>query len=188
MYPIVLNLAGLTAFVVGPAAAVEDRAAVLARHGADRIVCFTAVLPTAADFAAHAPRLVFISGVAPEAAAQIHRLAKAAGALVHTQDAIPLCDFHLPAQLRRGRLLVTVSTDGAVAGLSRLIRDYLAAAVFGEEWAARVEELAVARRQWKARGLSMGALFAAIAERVAERGWLPHHSAPVSDVTSHPSA
>jgi precorrin-2 dehydrogenase/sirohydrochlorin ferrochelatase len=173
MYPLMLNVTGLTIFVIGSDGAADDRVAALVDHGAQHVLRFADQLPTPEDFAAHAPRLVFLTNTPAEARAEIHRLAKAHGALVHAQDHIPLCDFHLPARLRRGRMLITVSTDGAVAGLSRLVRDYLANFIFGEEWSGRVDELATARQNWKANGLTMGTLFQAITCHVAERGWLP---------------
>jgi precorrin-2 dehydrogenase/sirohydrochlorin ferrochelatase len=177
MYPLMLNLTELTIFVVGGDEAAAARVQTLAEHGASRIVRFTAIPPRAEDFSVHAPRLVFLSGLNDDSRADVHRLAKAAGALVHAQDHIPLCDFHLPARLRRGKLLVTVSTDGAVAGLSRLLRDYLAAFVFREEWAGRVDELAEARSAWKAGGLTFASLFQAISTHVAARSWLPSRAA-----------
>lgn len=173
MYPIMLNLTELAIFVVGNDASAEERVRTLSEHGANKLVRFPQVLPTAADFSKYAPRLVFLTNLPPQERADIHKLAKDVGALVHAHDYIPLCDFHLPARLRRGRMLITVSTDGAVAGLSRLLRDYLAANVFGSEWGARVEDLAAARRRWKTSGLSMGTLFQAISDHVAEKGWLP---------------
>jgi len=173
MYPIMLNLSGLVVFVIGDDVAADDRVAILAEHGASKISRFTNVVPSAAEFAKHAPRLVFITNPSGEERVEIHKLAKDVGALVHAHDYIPLCDFHLPARLRRGRMLITVSTDGTVAGLSRLLRDYLAANVFGVEWGGRVDELAVARRRWKEGGLSMGTLFQAISDYVAEKSWLP---------------
>jgi precorrin-2 dehydrogenase/sirohydrochlorin ferrochelatase len=172
MFPIMLNLTELTVFVVGADDAASARARTLGEHGACKIVRFTDALPRTEDFAVYGPKLVFVSGLGAKARADVHRLAKAAGALVHAQDHIPLCDFHLPARLRRGQLLVTVSTDGAAAGLSRLLRDHLAACVFGEEWAARVEELTEARHAWKSRGMTFATLFQAIANHVAARGWL----------------
>jgi precorrin-2 dehydrogenase/sirohydrochlorin ferrochelatase len=65
---------------------------------------------------------------------------------------------------------VTVSTDGVAAGLSRLLRDHLKAAI-GPEWAERVEEIAAARERWKAQGLSTADLARAVEGLVAERGW-----------------
>ncbi len=173
MYPIMLNVSGLVVFVIGDDSAADERIATLAEHGASQIIRFANVVPSAAEFAQHAPRLVFITNPAGQERAEIHKLAKDIGALVHAQDFIPLCDFHLPARLRRGHMLITVSTDGTVAGLSRLLRDYLATNVFGAEWGTRVDELAAARRRWKTSGLSMGTLFQAISDHVAEKGWLP---------------
>jgi precorrin-2 dehydrogenase / sirohydrochlorin ferrochelatase len=176
MYPIMLNVSGLAVFVIGDDSAADERAATLAGHGASQIMRFPNLAPTAADFAKHAPRLVFMTNTSGQQRAEIHELAKDVGALVHAQDYIPLCDFHLPARLRRGRMLITVSTDGTVAGLSRLLRDYLATNVFGVEWGIRVDELAAARRHWKTSGLSMGTLFQAISDHVAEKGWLPRRA------------
>lgn len=129
--------------------------------------------PEAADFSRIKPRLAFISDMDDGHAAAFRAEAKDAGALVHVQDRIPLCDFHLPAKVRRGHLQVTVSTDGTAAGLSRLIRQYLEAEVFGPEWAARVDDVAQARTGWKAQGLSMADLAREIEAMVVARGWLP---------------
>lgn len=192
MFPIMLDVTGIPVFVIGNDEGALGRVRALQEHGAKTVVLFApdgivpdlpvahhARWPTADDFRLHAPRLVFVTAAPDHVLSAIHVLAREAGALVHSQDRIADCDFHLPARLRRGRLLVTVSTDGAVAGLSRLLRDYLADHVFGAEWGARVDELAEARKGWKARGLSMGTLFAAIKDFVTARRWLgddPHNS------------
>ena len=133
----------------------------------------TARWPEAADFSRIQPRLAFISDMDDARAAAFRAQAKDAGALVHVQDRIPLCDFHLPAKVRRGHLQVTVSTDGTAAGLSRLIRQYLETEVFGPEWAARVDEVAAARTAWKAQGLAFADLAREVESLVAARGWLP---------------
>lgn len=185
MFPIMLDVSTIPVLVIGNDEGALGRVRALQEHGAKAVVLFApdgiqpdmpvghfARWPTADDFRLHAPRLVFVTAAPDHILTVVHALAREAGALVHSQDRIPNCDFHLPACLRRGRLLVTVSTDGAVAGLSRLLRDYLADHVFGAEWAARVDELAEARKGWKARGLSMGTLFAAIKDFVTARRWL----------------
>ena len=73
------------------------------------------------------------------------------------------------------------SLDGTAAGLSRHIREYLETYVFGPEWAARVDEVAAARRKWKQEGLSFAALGKAVADLVSARGWLkkPYTPYPV---------
>lgn len=187
MFPLMLDVSAAPAMLIG-GASIKGRLQALRDHGATAAHVFApeasadlAALagedlalrwPDAADFARIKPALAFISDVDDRKAAAFRALAKAAGALVHVQDRIPLCDFHLPAKVRRGHLQVTVSTDGQAAGLSRLIRQYLEAEVFGPEWAARVEELAAARAAWKAEGVTTAELAAKVDSFVAARGWL----------------
>ena len=38
---------------------------------------------------------------------------RALGRLVNVEDVKPLCDFHTPSQVRRGDLLLSISTGGA---------------------------------------------------------------------------
>jgi precorrin-2 dehydrogenase/sirohydrochlorin ferrochelatase len=59
---------------------------------------------------------------------------RAVGVLVNVADVPDLCDFTLPALLRRGRLTVAVSTAGASPALSGRVRDAIAQ-VIGPEWA-----------------------------------------------------
>ncbi len=187
MFPLMLDITSLPIVVVGGANAAA-RVSALHEHGAFDIHVFAetptpeliavagerlhSTLPGESDFSNLCPKLVFIADVEDALAATLHGYARAAGALVHVQDRIPLCDFHLPARVRRGHLQVTVSTDGTAAGLSRHIREYLETYVFGPEWAARVDEVAAARRKWKQEGLSFAALGKAVADLVSARGWL----------------
>lgn len=189
MFPLMLNVTGLPIMLVG-GGELSVRLSMLEKHGARKIHVFAPSAsdelkklagarlmdrwPEPDDFARLNPQLVFVAEVDEERAADIRSHAKRAGALVHVQDRIPLCDFHLPALVRRGHLQVTVSTDGTAAGLSRIIREYLEKDVFGPEWAARVDELAAARTAWKRGGLSFIALSRAIREFVDARGWLKH--------------
>jgi len=187
MFPLVLDVTALPVFVVG-GASLTSRLATLDEHGARHVHVFAPDAPADlaavagarlqtrwpedADFAAHSPRLVFIADVDDGFAASIRARAKATGALVHVQDRVPLCDFHMPARIRRGHLQIAISTDGTAAGLARHIRAFLEDHVFGPEWAARVEEVAAARRKWKQEGLSLADLGKAVADLVTARGWL----------------
>lgn len=188
MFPLMLDLTASTVFVIGAGAALSGRLKSLNEHAVARVFVFAANpdaefeavasshlvrrWPVPDDFVAHRPQLVFIADVAEVDAAQWAEMARAHGALVHVQDRIPLCDFHLPAILRRGHLQLTVSTDGTAAGLARILRDYLAERVFGPEWEERVRDVANARLMWKKHGLTMDKLGAAIADMVKSRGWL----------------
>ena len=187
MLPIMLDVTGTPVMLIGGESLVA-RLALLDDHGAKAVHVFAvapspglaaragarlaARWPEASDFERIAPRLVFIADLDEATAAVFHERAQAAGAFVHVQDRRGLCDFHMPARLRRGRLQVTVSTDGTAAGLARLLRQHLESHVFGPEWARRVEELAAARVRWKNEGLSTADLARAVEEFVSERGWL----------------
>jgi len=60
-------------------------------------------------------------------------MARNAGALVNIEDAKPLCDFHVPSLVRRGDLVMTVSTAGRSPGLARRLRRHLEK-LFGDEF------------------------------------------------------
>ncbi len=187
MFPLMLDITAIPIMVIG-GAGVLHRIAALDEYTATVVHVFAETAtpeliaaagprlqnrwPDQADFVRIRPKLVFIADVDDAFAAALRALGHDAGALIHVQDRIPLCDFHLPARVRRGHLQVTVSTDGTAAGLSRHIREYLETYVFGPEWAARVDEVAAARRKWKQEGLSFSALGKAVADLVTSRGWL----------------
>lgn len=187
MFPLVLDVTSMPVVAIGGAGVLE-RLTALDQHGASQVHVFAPSpspelaaaagarlqrrMPEAADFDVIRPKLVFIADMDDAAAAALRAQAHVTGALVHVQDRVPLCDFHMPARLRRGHLQVTVSTDGTAAGLARHIREYLETHIFGPEWASHVDEVAAARRQWKQEGLSFGDLGRAIADLVAWRGWL----------------
>jgi precorrin-2 dehydrogenase / sirohydrochlorin ferrochelatase len=185
MFPVMLDITGLPTMLIG-GASLAGRLAALDDHGARAVHVFadnpspdlaqragarlTPRLPEESDFALIRPRVVFIADLDEATATLFHDRGRSAGALIHVQDQRRLCDFHLPAILRRGKLQLTVSTDGVAAGLSRLLRDHLKETI-GPEWAERVEEVAAARERWKAEGLSTADLARAVEGLVAEHGW-----------------
>ena len=68
---------------------------------------------------------------------------------------LPLCDFHVPSIIRRGKLLLTASTGGMSPALARRLREFLAAR-FAPVWADRLEIIGAARHKWRDEGLSFG--------------------------------
>src|SRR6185369_3001873 len=77
-------------------------------------------------------------------------------------------NVHAPALLRRGDLLLTVSTGGRSPGLARRLKRFLEG-IFGAEWQDRLEALATLRQAWR----EAGALPADIARRTEE--WVDRH-------------
>lgn len=68
------------------------------------------------------------------------------GKLVNVVDDPALCDFFVPAVLRRGRLAIAVSTGGASPALAARIRDRLAG-MFSIEWGPYLDFVAGMRER-----------------------------------------
>ncbi len=93
--------------------------------------------------------LLFIAGLPTSEAAALASRARAQDVLVNVEDEPPLCDFHVPALVRRGDLLISVSTGGRAPGLARLLREWLDSR-FGPEWATYLDQASDARVAWRA--------------------------------------
>lgn len=76
--------------------------------------------------------------------AEIHREAEREGVLLNAVDDVRHCHFAVPSIVRRGDLVVTVSTGGRAPALAKKLRRDLGRE-FGEEYAALVDLLADAR-------------------------------------------
>lgn len=92
--------------------------------------------------------LVFSATDDPAVQEQIGREAAERNILLNSADNPRRCDFQVPAKVRRGELLLTVSTGGASPALSKLIREQLEEQ-FNEEYSkvislfARIREVVV---------------------------------------------
>jgi precorrin-2 dehydrogenase/sirohydrochlorin ferrochelatase len=184
MLPITLDLARVPVALVGRGARALDRLRAIEADGIGRTRVFSDApspalavhagarlverLPTAADLAGS--RIVFVVGLTPEESGEIAAAAYAAGALVNVEDQRGWCDFHAPALVRRGDLVIAVSTSGQSPALARRVRAWLEA-MFPEQWAMRVVELARLRRRLRAHGLGAEVAHATDAV-IARNGWL----------------
>jgi precorrin-2 dehydrogenase/sirohydrochlorin ferrochelatase len=186
MLPLVLDLARLRLVLVGNDERAERRLALLDEAGAADLAVHAEApsaalalaagarlirrLPTAEELAR--ARVVFISDRTAPQSRHLAAAARAGGALVHVEDAPALCDVHAPAVLRRGELLIAVSTGGKSPGLARRIKRFLAG-LFGEQWQGRLDELAALRRRWRDSGADAATLAQWTEAWVARQGWLP---------------
>jgi siroheme synthase-like protein len=87
----------------------------------------------------------------PEVNAAVFRDGEAAGVWVNSADDPDRCSFTLPSILRRGPLMITVSTGGHSPALSRWLADRIGLAV-GPEYAVLLELLSDARAAARADG------------------------------------
>jgi precorrin-2 dehydrogenase len=86
------------------------------------------------------------------------------------------CDFHNPSVVRRGDLLLTVSTGGKSPGLAARIRRELAER-FGPEWALRLERLGAKRTAWRRRARPLDELARLTDAMIDHERWLPRRHA-----------
>ncbi|HEY0283372.1 MAG TPA: NAD(P)-dependent oxidoreductase, partial [Rhizomicrobium sp.] len=148
MLPITINPRMVRVGLAGAGDGLARREALLAESGVEAV----SVAGESSDAALHCLSVLFIAGLERPAAAELARRARAGGVLVNVEDAPELCDFHVPATVRRGRLLLTVSTGGRSPGLARRLREWLQAR-FGPQWDGQLEILGAARTGWRADGL-----------------------------------
>ena len=90
---------------------------------------------------------------------------------MNIEDVPHLCDVYVPAMVRRGALLLTVSTGGGAPAMAGAVRAALGQR-FGPEWAAHLEELAERRQELRQAGLPPAAMMRQLQARIWAAGWL----------------
>jgi precorrin-2 dehydrogenase/sirohydrochlorin ferrochelatase len=167
MLPLVLNPHSIKVGLAGQGEALARRAALLAEAGVEARLLSADV----SDAVLQPLQLLFVAGLTEDEARHLAGRARGLGLLVNVEDAPPLCDFHVPAIVRRGELLLTASTGGAVPGLARRLREWLAD-TFGPEWTERLSDLSAARARWRSAGLSTADVSQKVRDLIDEKGWL----------------
>ena len=138
-YPVMLDLHGRRAVVVGGGGVAETKVGPLVDAGAAVTVVAPSLTPGLAlrvreAGLTHIPReyaagdlagayLVIAATDDPEVNHAVHAEAEARGVLVNVVDDPPYCGFILPSILRRGDLVVAVSTSGNAPALAVRIRE-----------------------------------------------------------------
>jgi precorrin-2 dehydrogenase/sirohydrochlorin ferrochelatase len=172
MVPILLDLTLAKVVLTGEGEAFSKRLALLTDggNGADFAVYTNGKRPTSDVL--EAAQVVFVAGLDAAESAGIAAIVRGSGGLVNVEDVKPLCDFHMPSTVRRGDLVLTVSTGGKSPGLARRLRRYLEN-MFGPEWAGRLNELAEKRDDWRRQDLEVAEIGRRTDRYVEEKGWLP---------------
>ena len=164
MLPLVLNPETARVGLAGLGEAFERRRTLLAGGGITPV-------PVAADSPLDGLSVLFIAGLEPAASQALALRARQAGLLVNVEDVPQLCDFHVPAILRRGDLVFSISTKGRSPALARRLREWLEDQ-FGPEWEARLEELGGMREKLRADGVHGEALAHRVRATIDGKEWL----------------
>jgi len=165
-YPIYLNLKNKRVVVIGGGEVAERKVESLVGTGAAITLISPEVTPRLASLAhsnqiqlqsrAYAPGdcsgafLVFSATDDAEISAAVFRDAAQAGALTNTADRPGLCDFIMPAVVRRGDIAVAISTGGTSPGLAAQLRRKIAKTI-GPEYAKLAALMAGARSEIRRR-------------------------------------
>lgn len=168
-YPVFLDLADRPCLVVGGGPVAEGKVEGLLAAGARVTVVSPAVTARLATWAAalrlrHVARayragdlaghqVAFVATDEPGVSRAVAGEGRARGIWVNAADEPARCDFILPSVIRRGRLVVGVSTGGASPAAARAIREELEA-YLTEQHAALVELAAEARQDLRKRGVT----------------------------------
>ncbi|HMK67664.1 MAG TPA: NAD(P)-dependent oxidoreductase [Stellaceae bacterium] len=187
MFPINLNLQRLSVALVGSGPMTERRLELLDEGRAEDVTVYAPTpsealvrragprlrrrWPTEADVA-RTRVLMIADGLGSTLTEILVAAARVGGTLVNVEDRPELCDFHSPATVRRGDLLLTVSTGGRSPALARRLRHFLAE-LFGSEWAARVDRLGELRAGWREDGLDRATVLQRTERWVEREGFLP---------------
>lgn len=183
MIPLALTPSRLRLGLAGAGAAAQRRLRALRAAGAGESLrvftsdpalaaqAGTAVAPLPDEAEIGRLNLLWIAGLEEADYAPLAATARRHRVLVNVEDVPEFCDFNSVAELRRGDLLLAISTGGAAPGLAGAIRKRLEAC-FPEDWAGRVREIAALRQLWRAQRLPMAEAARRIDEMVEDRCWL----------------
>jgi len=175
MFPIALDLKKIPILLIGQGKAFEKRHKQLLEFGAEKLFVSDNRQLTTDNY-----NIVMVAGLPYETSAQIANAARAAGKLVNVEDVNELCDFYFMANVKRGDLLIAVSTNGASPTLAGKIRDYIGKR-FGAEWGAQTEELKNLRNGLKQQGKTMREVMLESEKFLSDKGWLNCTRCPKKD-------
>lgn len=98
-------------------------------------------------------------------------LAHKRGAIVNAEDKREFCDVHVPSIVRRGDLLISISTGGKSPRLARRIKAYIDS-LFDDDWGARLARLGRKRDAWRKQGRDIPQLVKLSDAMIERHKWL----------------
>ena len=185
MLPIALGLTNWPIVLAGAGRAVGQRLALLDEAGGAHVSVFAPDPDPAFRAAAGArlrerlpsseeigtARLVLLAGLSKQDTIRLAEAARGHRCLLNVEDDPAWCDFYMPSIVRRGGLVLSVSTGGASPALAVRIRSWLGER-FGPEWASRLQEAAALRQALRESGAPPAIVMAEVMALCDREGWL----------------
>jgi precorrin-2 dehydrogenase/sirohydrochlorin ferrochelatase len=183
MLPLAIDVATLPVALVGHGPAALKRLALLRDAGAGALELYAPDGEPDLLAAGAEPRLpsedelaglslLFVAGIDTARATPLARLARDYAVLVNVEDVNALCDLHVPSIVRRGDLVVAISTGGKSPTLAQKLRAWIDGAL-DQSWGAHLRELSDLRERLRGAGFAPDAVRAACMKLIDERKWLP---------------
>lgn len=182
MIPIHLDPAQVQVALVGNGQLAVRRLAWLRNTGAAPIVFADAPVPELVEAAGDALQpglpddaalsgldVLWIADLAEGAAAALFARARGHKVLVNVEDVKPLCQFHVPAIVKRGRLTVSIGTGGASPAVASAVRQRIDDAL-PSAWTTVLDAIAADRDEARAQGIGPADLNARARARLAAEG------------------
>ncbi len=166
MLPIIISPDHLKTLVIGQGPATTRRLEMLKDAGVKNVTYFKTP-PEEKEF--DDVNLVYVADFDDDTSEKIYNIAAAKKLLINTEDKTKFCNFHAPAIIRRGDLLLTVSTAGKGPRLARRIKAILEN-MFPPEWKENLEHLSNIRDEYKKQGYKFETMAVKIDEEIQKKG------------------
>jgi precorrin-2 dehydrogenase/sirohydrochlorin ferrochelatase len=168
MLPIILDPECLNVLVVGDGPATKNRLKMLENA---KVENFDYYKDWSNEINLEKYNLAYIADFSDEKSDKIHHKLKQHNIFVNVEDKKKFCDFHVPSMIRRGSLLLTISTEGKSPRISRRFRkifEYM----FDESWKENLDLIGEKREEWKSLGDSYKELSEKTDQLIEEKNML----------------
>lgn len=167
MLPVIIDPKYVKAIVIGNGPATAKRLSLLENAGVTSIKHFTSP-PLEREF--EGINIAYIADFDVETSAALYAICKKYNILTNIEDKKDFCDFHVPAIVRRGDLLITSSTNSKSPRLAGRIKRLLDK-MFDESWGDKLKAINIFREQKRAEGVSFEELAVKVDEHIDEKGY-----------------
>lgn len=192
MFPIMLDVSQLNILLVGNGKQTARRLSLLLESGEIKCLKVYSEQPSkeleakAGDYLVRglpsedeirAFQVVMIVDIEEKKAADLANVARKHHILTNVEDRRPYCDFFFASLVRRGDLLLTVSTSGKSPTLAVKIKDLLSRA-FTEDWVEKLRDIGNRREEWKKQGLGYHEVKEQTEQFLEQEEWLGDNVCP----------
>lgn len=173
MLPITLNISNFPVLLIGSAEQLAAREKQLFAAGASKVdsILINDLPEDLTTLSLAGYRILMICERTLVGADILADRARATGVLSWVEDQIALCDFYLPAIVKRGDLTIAIGTGGKSPTLARTLREKFERD-FPEEWAQRLDDIAALRVDMRRNQATPQQISSATQQLIAENNWL----------------